>query len=147
MIELVFWMISQKVLVDAVDALDLMDLQRSTLRQSVSAFATLTLEDAIADLNELSWQECCLTSIYSLNSCTENFPPLDKSPQVPKHLQTISRTKASEKTKDIDELHGLLPEASQNSRRANKMKPKRKRNNGDAHDCASTMDCVSLASN
>lgn len=142
-----FWMISQKVLVDAVDALDLMDLPRSTLSQSVSAFATLTVEDAIADLNELSWQECCVTSIYTLSSCTENFPPPGQNLLANKHLHTMSRTKAPEKTRDINELCGLLPEASQNGRRAEKMVPKRKRINGDALDCASTMDCVSLASN
>ncbi|KAF7833925.1 uncharacterized protein G2W53_008784 [Senna tora] len=136
---------SKKVLVEAVDALDLMDLARSTLSQSVSAFATLTLEDAIADLNELSWQECCVTSIYNISSCTENFPPPCQNLHANiKHLQI---TKASEKTRSTNEFYNLLPEASQNDLRATKMVPKRKRLDGDALDCASTMDSVSLASN
>ncbi|XP_054811139.1 uncharacterized protein LOC129312520 [Prosopis cineraria] len=139
---------TKKVLVDSVNALELMDLRRSTLSQSVSASATLALEDVIVDLNDLGWQECCVTSVYSLNSCTENSPPLDQKPQVTRHLQTSSRAKTSEKSMDANILSGLLPKASQNSRRARKMAPKRRRINGsDALDCASTMDSVSLASN
>ncbi|XP_028790471.1 uncharacterized protein LOC114746409 [Neltuma alba] len=138
-----------KVLVDAVNTLDLMDLPRSTLNQSVSASATLPLEDVIADLNELGWQECCVTSVYTLSSCPENSLPLEQKPQVTKHLQSSSRTKTSEKSMDANKISGGLPKASQNGRRAPKMANKRKRINGcDALDCASTMDsAVSLASN
>ncbi|KAK7257362.1 hypothetical protein RIF29_31287 [Crotalaria pallida] len=68
----------KKVLADAVETLDAVDLPRSTLGQnSVSAFAVLTLEDVIADLNELNWQECCVTSLEKLSTWNETFmaPP------------------------------------------------------------------------
>ncbi|KAK7252102.1 hypothetical protein RIF29_35826 [Crotalaria pallida] len=69
----------KKVLADAVETLDAVDLPRSTLSQNnVSAFAVLTLEDVIADLNELNWQECCVTSLEKLSTWNETFipPPL-----------------------------------------------------------------------
>ncbi|KAK4255591.1 hypothetical protein QN277_008573 [Acacia crassicarpa] len=138
----------KSVLVDAVNALDLMDLPRSTLGQSVSASATLALEDVIVDLNEIGWQECCVTSVHTLSSCTENSLSLDQKPQVTEHLQTSSRTKTSKKHLDVNKVNGVNTKASQNGQQTTKMAPKkRKRTNGsDAIDSASTMDSISLAS-
>lgn len=144
-----FVWISQKVLTDAVDTLDLVDLTRSTLRQSVSAFAVLTLEDAIADLNELNWQECCVTSLQKLSSWNESFFPGSSTDQ--KNLQLVnhskSQTQLAPKIRRIEETYSLIPEAFQNTLRATKMVPRRKRSNAHALDCAaSTVDSVSLAS-
>ena len=132
------------MLIAAVDTLDLVDLPRSTLRQSVSAFAVLTLEDAVADLSELEWQECCVTSIQTLSSCNENFTASsDQNRQFTNHSQTQTQ---AHKNKRIDPLCGL-PEAFQNGLRATKMVPRRKRTtNGYVLDRGSTLDCVSLAS-
>ena len=58
----------QKVLTDAVNTLDLVDPSRSTLNDNASCFAFVTLEDVILDLCDLNWQECCVTSIQTLNS-------------------------------------------------------------------------------
>ncbi|XP_059664341.1 uncharacterized protein LOC132310133 [Cornus florida] len=59
----------KKVLIDAVDAIELMDPSRSTLEDSnISSCAFITLEEAISDLADLNWQECCVTSIQTLNS-------------------------------------------------------------------------------
>ncbi|GAU22578.1 hypothetical protein TSUD_93460, partial [Trifolium subterraneum] len=76
----------KKVLTDAVDALDLVDLPRSTLSQNVSAFA-------VADLSDLNWSECCVTSIQKFGSCDDqrSFPvSLDKSLAVVNHSQSQS---------------------------------------------------------
>ncbi|KAK4577773.1 hypothetical protein RGQ29_028050 [Quercus rubra] len=60
--------VQKKVLTDAVNTLDLVDPSRSTLNDNVSCFAFVTLEDVILDLCDLNWQECCVTSIQTLNS-------------------------------------------------------------------------------
>ncbi|XP_061372840.1 uncharacterized protein LOC133315260 [Gastrolobium bilobum] len=137
----------KKVLVDAVDLLDLMDLPRSTLGESISAFAVLTVEDAVADLNELNWQECCVTSIQKLCSCDNQslFPvSSNQNLRIMNHSQSQSKV---QKTKRIEEICGLIPEAFKSSLQATKMVPKRRRSNVHALDCAaSTVDSVSLAS-
>lgn len=60
----------QKVLIDAVRTIDLIDPSRSTLKESVSSDASLKLEDVIADLNALDWHDCCATSFMIL--CKDN---------------------------------------------------------------------------
>ncbi|KHN15353.1 hypothetical protein glysoja_044915 [Glycine soja] len=35
--------------------------------ESVSTFVVVALEDVVADLGELSWQECCMTSIEKIS--------------------------------------------------------------------------------
>ncbi|CAA7033445.1 unnamed protein product [Microthlaspi erraticum] len=60
---------TKKTIADAVSGLDLIDLSRSTLRQSnVSSVATLTLEEVIVDINALKWRECSVTSLQTLNA-------------------------------------------------------------------------------
>ncbi|TKY66772.1 hypothetical protein E2542_SST09661 [Spatholobus suberectus] len=134
----------KKVLVDAVESLDLVDLPRSTLRESVSAFAAVALEDAVADLGELNWQECCVTSVEKLSFCDGRsaFPAAssDQSIRVKSHLQ-------AQKTKRMDEIRDLIPEAFRRSLKATKMVPKRKRSSICALDSvASNVDSASLAS-
>ncbi|KFK42953.1 hypothetical protein AALP_AA1G060600 [Arabis alpina] len=60
----------KKIVGEAVNALDLLDLSRSTLKQSgsSSSSASLTLEEVITDIEALKWQECCLTSLQIINS-------------------------------------------------------------------------------
>ncbi|GAV60156.1 hypothetical protein CFOL_v3_03687 [Cephalotus follicularis] len=60
--------VQKKVLTDATEALDLIDPSRSTLKESISSCACVTLDDVVADLNELEWQECSVTSIQTFNS-------------------------------------------------------------------------------
>lgn len=64
----------QKVITDAVNTLDLVDPSRCTLKDNVSPLAFVALEDVIADLNDLNWQECCVTSIQTLNSWKDSVP-------------------------------------------------------------------------
>ncbi|KAJ0112523.1 hypothetical protein Patl1_02428 [Pistacia atlantica] len=53
---------------NAVKALDVMDPSRSTLNENISPFASITLNHILADLNEFSWQECCVNSIDVFNN-------------------------------------------------------------------------------
>ncbi|CAA0807361.1 Unknown protein [Striga hermonthica] len=55
------------VLVDMISTMDLMDLRRSTLLDGgVSGDTSLTLKEAIKDLNDLNWQECHVTSMLTV---------------------------------------------------------------------------------
>ncbi|KAG6774417.1 hypothetical protein POTOM_021770 [Populus tomentosa] len=60
--------ISQKALIDAVDKIDLENLSRSTVKEKneISSCTLMNMEDIVADLNKLDWQECRVTSIQSL---------------------------------------------------------------------------------
>ncbi|XP_029130733.1 uncharacterized protein LOC109815941 isoform X2 [Cajanus cajan] len=137
--------LNQKVLVDAVESLDLVDLPRSTLRESVTAFAAVALEDVVADLGELNWQECCVTSVekVSFGDGQSAFPASsDQSLRVMSHTQS-----QAQRSKRIDEIRDLIPEAFRRSLKAAKMVPKRKRSSVPALDSvASNVDSASLAS-
>lgn len=45
-----------------------MNPSRSTLKENISPAMSLTLKQVMEDLNDLTWQECCVTSIKVLNS-------------------------------------------------------------------------------
>ncbi|PRQ50094.1 hypothetical protein RchiOBHm_Chr2g0129291 [Rosa chinensis] len=62
----------KKVLSDAVSTLDLVEPSRSTLRDYISPPVNTFLNDVVADMNDLSWQECCVTAIKTLSSCQLN---------------------------------------------------------------------------
>lgn len=142
---------SQKVLIDAVESLDLVDLPRSTLCQSVSAFAAVSLDEAVADLGELNWQECCVTSVETLGSYhggsgsgggQSSLPTGVSSDQ---NLQLAIVQSHAHRTKRMGEIYGgLVLEASRRSMPAKKMVPKRKRST--TYSAASTVDSASLAS-
>jgi hypothetical protein len=51
-----------------VKALTLVEPSRSTLNDNISSLEFVPVEDVIADLKDLNWQECCVTSIQTLNS-------------------------------------------------------------------------------
>ncbi|RHN61830.1 hypothetical protein MtrunA17_Chr4g0040871 [Medicago truncatula] len=106
----------KKVLTDAVDAIDLVDLPRSTLSESISAFAVLTVEEAVADLSDLNWQECCVTSIQKFGCCEDrrSFPAsMDQNPGVANQSHSQSRS--------------LTPETFKRKLEAAKLVPRRKR--------------------
>lgn len=135
---------AQKVLVQAVESLDLVDLPRSTVSESVSAFAAVVLEDVVADLGELSWQECCVISVekISFSDGQSVFPAAcsDQSLRVVNH--SLSQ---AQKENRIDETRNLIPEAFRKDLKPTKMVPKRKRSNVRDY-VASTLDSASLAS-
>ncbi|XP_014524407.1 uncharacterized protein LOC106780626 isoform X3 [Vigna radiata var. radiata] len=128
----------KKVLVEAVESLDLVDVPRSTLRDSVSAFAAVALEEVVADLAELKWQECCVTSVERI-SFSEGKSALPASSDESFRVTSLS--------KSMDEVRNLIPEDSRRSLKPTKMVPKRKRSKVPASDSvASTVDSASLAS-
>ncbi|MED6170042.1 hypothetical protein PIB30_026894 [Stylosanthes scabra] len=155
----------QKVLVDAVNSLNLVNLSRSTLHSSVvSAFAVLTMDDAIADLNELNWQECCVTSLEKLCSRSNNnhlsllFPPSSSDPHRSR-LQIANHSLVTPKRKISgggDETccggnRELISEAFRSRMRPVKMVPRRKRSgshvpSGAVCALSAPVDSVSLAS-
>ncbi|KAK7405043.1 hypothetical protein VNO78_06201 [Psophocarpus tetragonolobus] len=132
----------KKVLVDAVESLNLVNLPRSTVHENVSAFAAVALEDVVADLGDLKWQECCVTSVekISYGDAQSLFPASsDQSLRFTSHseLQTL-------KEKRIEETRDLIPEDFRRSLKPTKMVPKRKRSNVRGLDSvASTVDSAS----
>ncbi|MED6118438.1 hypothetical protein PIB30_002691 [Stylosanthes scabra] len=152
----------KKVLVDAVNSLDLVNLSRSMLHSSVvSAFAVLTVEDAIADLNELNWQECCVTSLEKLcsrnsNSINNNnlnhsflFPPSSSYPhhsrlQIVNHSQVASKRKMSGGGDGDETCCGgreLISEAFRSGIRPAKMVPRRKRSGAHVPSASLASSC------
>ncbi|CAF2116499.1 unnamed protein product [Brassica oleracea var. botrytis] len=61
---------TKKTVGEAVDAVELLDLSRSTLNQTTlsSSSASLTLDQVISDIEALKWQECCITSLQIVSS-------------------------------------------------------------------------------
>ncbi|TMW94647.1 hypothetical protein EJD97_009971 [Solanum chilense] len=88
----------KKVLADAVNTMELIDLRRSTLQEEISSEAFVTLDEAIKDLTNLNWQECCVTSLQTIcfsngvngsdhcqaktNATASSIPPPTKKPKV-----------------------------------------------------------------
>lgn len=81
--------------------MELIDLRRSTLQEEISSEAFVTLDEAIKDLTNLNWQECCVTSLQTIcfstgvngsdhcqaktnatASSIPNIPPPTKKPKV-----------------------------------------------------------------
>ncbi|KAB2611615.1 hypothetical protein D8674_019647 [Pyrus ussuriensis x Pyrus communis] len=76
---------------DAVSSLPLVDPARSTLKDYISPFVITTLEDVVADLADLNWKECCVTSVETLSSWKHTTsapaPPVSPSHDVVQYLQ------------------------------------------------------------
>uniref|UniRef100_A0A2N9J512 DUF7787 domain-containing protein n=1 Tax=Fagus sylvatica TaxID=28930 RepID=A0A2N9J512_FAGSY len=127
--------VPKKVLTDAVHTLDLVDPSRSTLNDNVSCLAFVALEDVMSDLNDLNWQECCVTSIQTLNSWKHCGPP--PPPHPIKSTSGVSDVYGSTSSCVVGKL---VP----------KRKRKRKRSNvvrgGADVGCSSASACVSLGS-
>ncbi|XP_050899367.1 uncharacterized protein LOC127106117 isoform X2 [Lathyrus oleraceus] len=136
----------KKVLMDAVDTLDLLDLPRSTLSESVSAFADLTVEEAIADLADLNWQECCVTSIQKFGRCNDQRLCPASSDQ---NLGVVNHSRSQSYNHQTirDETGGIIPETLKRRPEVMKMMPRRKRSDIHAlHSSTSIVDSASLAS-
>ncbi|KAK4374036.1 hypothetical protein RND71_004713 [Anisodus tanguticus] len=58
--------LNEKVLVDAVNTIELMDLRRSTLQEEISSEAFVSLDEVIKDLTHINWQECCASSLQTI---------------------------------------------------------------------------------
>ncbi|CAI8617382.1 unnamed protein product [Vicia faba] len=136
----------KKVLTDAVETLDLQDLPRSTLSESIFAFADLTMEEASADLSDLNWQECCVTSIQKFGCCDAQrlFPASsDQNLGVVNHSQSQSYNHHTQR----DETGGIVLETLKRKPEVTKMVPRRKRSGILAlHPSTSIVDSASLAS-
>ncbi|KAG2397102.1 hypothetical protein LR48_Vigan08g095200 [Vigna angularis] len=87
-----------KVLVEAVESLDLVDVPRSTLRDSVSAFAAVALEDVLADLAQLKWQECCETFVERISFSEGKSVLLASSDE---SFRVTSQSKSMDKIRDL----------------------------------------------
>ncbi|KAL6975919.1 hypothetical protein U1Q18_024714 [Sarracenia purpurea var. burkii] len=93
----------KKNLIDAVSSIDLMDPCRSTLNdENVSSSALMTLEEAIKDLAELNWQECCVTSIQTVNSVKH-----DMVHPIAKASSSKSKPKGSTKRRKLSTQEGV----------------------------------------
>ncbi|CAJ1978820.1 unnamed protein product [Sphenostylis stenocarpa] len=134
----------KKVLVDAVESLDLLDMPRSTLSDGVSAFAAMALDEVVADLAELNWQECCVTSVEKI-SFSDGQRVLPASSMLPSSSDQSFRVTSH--SKRMNEIRDIMPSDFRERLKPTKMVPKRKRRNGRALDSvASTVDSASLAS-
>ncbi|KAH7533185.1 hypothetical protein FEM48_Zijuj04G0103400 [Ziziphus jujuba var. spinosa] len=134
---------AKRVLSDAVNTLVPVNPSRSTLKDnSISPVTSTSLEDTIADLKELNWQECCVTSIESLYSSNKELIISDEIPSDPTSFPHYSDSVRAPDAPVIIDRH------------AKKQTPKRKkkklsatcRGTGGGSENAFALDCVSLGS-
>ncbi|XP_059452271.1 uncharacterized protein LOC132182919 [Corylus avellana] len=126
---------------EAVKALTLVEPWRSTLNDNISSMEFVALEDVIADLKDLNWQECCVTSIQTLNSCK----PTEPKGSDPRGVGDVCGG---------DRASSSCVVGSESGERLGKLVPKskRKRLNAILGDCGGTHDggrssgCVSVGS-
>nr|GLL45483.1 uncharacterized protein LOC109169630 isoform X2 [Ipomoea trifida] len=111
----------KKLVLEAVDSLELMNPGRSTLQDdSVSSHVHLTVEEVIKDLDDLKWQECCVTSLHTFNGLNHTSsqvqfqrskvpapPPANKRTGRPKK-QKLSSTSDSIASYTTDIIDGGL---------------------------------------
>ncbi|PON96418.1 hypothetical protein TorRG33x02_076910 [Trema orientale] len=65
--------VPKTVLTDAVSTLSLVNPCRSTLNdRRISQLVSPTLDDVVADLNELDWHECFTTSVQTISSAVNH---------------------------------------------------------------------------
>ncbi|CAN7053723.1 hypothetical protein Bca4012_091884 [Brassica carinata] len=96
---------NKKTVGEAVDAVDLLDLSRSTLNQtSVSSSASLTLDQVISDIEALKWQECCLTSLQIISSDEVTPGPAVASPKQKSNKRKIGNQKKKKKMRRASDL-------------------------------------------
>ncbi|KAK9922745.1 hypothetical protein M0R45_031192 [Rubus argutus] len=101
--------VHKKLLSDAVNTLDLVNPCRSTLRDYISPLVTTKVEDVMADLSDLNWQECCVTSIQTLSSWNGNTD--DQSPPAndnPSSVVCASSRKSTRKRKRTAKMADLV---------------------------------------
>ncbi|KAI3813529.1 hypothetical protein L1987_18255 [Smallanthus sonchifolius] len=104
-------------LIDAVRSIELMGADHSTLQSDVvSSNAFLSLNDVIRDLSLLHWQECCITSIETINSETDFGSEVGEESS-PKLLKPDCNTASSSK-KIKHEVHTAQPTVQQDDPQA-----------------------------
>nr|GMD92749.1 Regulator of rDNA transcription protein [Ipomoea batatas] len=91
----------KKLVLEAVDSLELMNPGRSTLQDdSVSSHVHLTVEEVIKDLDDLKWQECCVTSLHTFNGLNHTSSQVQfQRSKVPAPLPANKRTGRPKKQK------------------------------------------------
>ncbi|KAJ0236070.1 Uncharacterized protein HA466_0260720 [Hirschfeldia incana] len=96
---------NKKTVGEAVDAVDLLDLSRSTLNQTsvVSSSASLTLDQVITDIEALKWQECCLTSLQIISS-DEATPAVAAIPKPKSNKRKIGNQTKKKKMRRASDL-------------------------------------------
>nr|XP_018629967.1 uncharacterized protein LOC104107097 isoform X2 [Nicotiana tomentosiformis] len=57
---------TKNILIEAVKTMELLDLGRSTLQEEISSEAFVSVDEAIKDLTQLNWQECCVASLQTI---------------------------------------------------------------------------------
>ncbi|KAF5732535.1 hypothetical protein HS088_TW17G00062 [Tripterygium wilfordii] len=124
-------------LTEALETIDLIAPCRSTLEENISPYGFISLEDAIADLNEIKWQECCVSSIQTLSSWKAHNVSYSYArnsiPQGidPPHLQSIV---AGSGVDGSAAVASSSHQASGNlTKQAGKLRPKTKRSSKDLY--------------
>ncbi|KAI3712900.1 hypothetical protein L1987_71469 [Smallanthus sonchifolius] len=109
-------------LIDAVRSMELMGVHHSTLQSDVvSSNAFLSLNDVIRDLSLVHWQECCITSIETINSVTDFSSEVGEESS-PEHLKPDCNTASSSK-KIKHEVHTAQLTVQQNNQQAETATP------------------------
>ena len=92
---------------DAVGTINLVNLSRSTLKESISSSASITLEDVISDLKNLEWQECSVTSVLNFSSWNQN----NSDPSPDREEPTSASKKSGKKLRVLSECYSQEVEA------------------------------------
>ncbi|KAG6570533.1 hypothetical protein SDJN03_29448, partial [Cucurbita argyrosperma subsp. sororia] len=95
------------VVKEAVGSINLVNLSRSTLKESISSSASITLEDVISDLKYLEWQECSVTSVLNFSSWKQNNSDTSPDRQEP----TSASKKSENKLRVLSECYSQEVEA------------------------------------
>ncbi|XP_022944661.1 uncharacterized protein LOC111449050 [Cucurbita moschata] len=101
----------KNVVKDAVGTINLVNLSRSTLKESISSSASITLEDVISDLKNLEWQECSVTSVLNFSSWKQNNSDTSPDRQEPTSASKKSgkklRVLSERYSQEVEEIDGV----------------------------------------
>ncbi|XP_022986041.1 uncharacterized protein LOC111483895 [Cucurbita maxima] len=97
----------KNVVKEAVGTINLVNLSRSTLKESISSSASITLEDVISDLKNLEWQECSVTSVLNFSSWKQN----NSDPSPDRQEPTSASKKSGKKLRVLSECNSQEVEA------------------------------------
>ncbi|WCJ24820.1 hypothetical protein M5689_006751 [Euphorbia peplus] len=78
-----FWSSPKKVIMEAIETVDLVNLSRSTLKDNgVSSSAEMKVEDVIADLNEIDWRDCSISSLQTITLSSDSEADISRGSNV-----------------------------------------------------------------
>ncbi|XP_047313555.1 uncharacterized protein LOC124916895 [Impatiens glandulifera] len=83
-------------LMEVLKVMELMDPCRSTLNQEKISPIVMTMEQILKDIDDLKWNECCITSIQTLNPVDVDSV-LNDTPEV----SSLSNQRCSSKSKSL----------------------------------------------